>query len=64
MEENDADLSIPAFLRRDNTPELKARVKRIVARAKNPVIKDPPKRARRAAKLLGPGFGNKVRVVT
>lgn len=54
------DLEIPAFLRRELTPEIAARLKRITHQHRNPKIKNPPKRKRRKASGLGGAFGVKV----
>lgn len=49
------DTEIPDFLRRPApTPEEQRSLARIVTRARNPKIKNPPKRASKASKLLGP----------
>jgi hypothetical protein len=58
---NEDGLDIPAFLRRENTPQAQAKCRRIVARAAARKIKNPPRRASRAAKMLGPIFGSAIK---
>lgn len=57
---NSDGLDIPPFLRREYTPEVAARLKRITARAVARKIKNPRKRRRSTG--LGGGFGLKVKV--
>ena len=55
------DLDIPPFLRRELTPEIAARLKRITAQYRNPKIKNPPKRVtKRMRSGLGAMFGSKI----
>jgi len=56
----DDDEAIPAFLKRHDTPEQRARLKRLTHRLARPRIKNPPKRNLRRATGLGPIFGAKV----
>ncbi len=56
----DEGLVIPDFLRRINTPEQKARVKRLTARWRSPKLKNPRKRSRRKTGL-GPIFGTQIK---
>lgn len=55
------DLDIPAFLRRHQTPEQAADLKRRTARYSRPKIKNPPRRITRAmrARLPGMMFGHR-----
>jgi hypothetical protein len=55
------DLTIPDFLRRENTPGQRARVKRLVRAVMDREIKNPPKRASRQARSMGPIFGTKLK---
>lgn len=52
-------LDIPPFLRRELTPEVAARIKRITARSIERKIKNPRKRRRKTG--LGGSFGLKVK---
>ena len=53
---------IPAFLRREMTPEVQARIKRITVRHAARKIKNPPKRVTKRMRTgLGGGFGFKVK---
>lgn len=55
------ELEIPEFLRRVETPESKARLKRITARYRARKIKNPPKRITKAMRTgLGGMFGAKI----
>lgn len=52
------DLEIPAFLRREATPEYLAHIKRITTRSQQRRIKNPPKRiTKRMRTGLGGAFG-------
>jgi hypothetical protein len=54
------DLKIPAFLRREITPEYTAHIKRITARYAQRKIKNPPKRVTKRMRTgLGGAFGCK-----
>lgn len=56
------DLEIPPFLRREMTPEIAARLKRLTARYREPKIKNPPKRISKKHRTgLGPMFGSSIK---
>lgn len=55
------DLDIPDFLRRADTPEQRARIARLTVSINRPRIKNPPKKASRRSKLLGPAFGTRIK---
>lgn len=54
MSQNDDGLDIPDFLKRaPMTKEDWERINRMTARARNPKIKNPPRRTKKASRLLG-----------